>query len=91
MRNENDKGKKIIWILSIIITILVLALVYFLVISPQIENKNLVKEDNLRIEGFNYAIGSILASIQQQGYVEIPIGNESLMLVPYMPEQIQSE
>lgn len=91
MRNENDKGKKIIWILSVIIAVLVLALVYFLVISPQIENKNLIKEDNLRIEGFNYAIGSILANIQQQGYVEIPIGNESLILVPYMPEQIQSE
>ena len=91
MRNENDKTKKIIWLLSLIITVLVLALVYFLVISPQIENKTIEKEDGLRMEGFNYAIGSILSSIQEQGFVEIPVGNESLVLVPYISGQPQTE
>lgn len=82
MRDNKDKSKKTVLILSIVIAVLVIAMVYLFVARPMIQKH----QDNLRVEGVNYAVSSILASIQSQGYVEIPVGNQSLILVPYIPQ-----
>lgn len=77
------KTQRTIKILIGLVAFLMLVLVYFFVAQPQM-NKFVAKK---QYEGANYAVGSILASIQSQGYVEIPVGNQSLVLVPYVPQQ----
>ena len=44
--------------------------------------------DERRLEGIEYyVLEVILPQLQANGYVQIPIGNETLILVPYIPEQ----
>lgn len=87
MRDNKDKSKRTVLILSIVIAVLVIAMVYLFIARPMIQTH----QDNLRVEGVNYAVSSILASIQSQGYVEIPVGNQTLILVPYVPSQAQNQ
>ena len=79
----DKKTQRTIKILIGLVAFLLLVIVYFFVAQPQMSKFVAEKQS----EGVNYAVGSILASIQSQGYVEIPVGNESLILVPYVPPQ----
>ena len=83
MRQDNP-SKLTIRILSIVIILLVVFMAFFFVIKPQM-NKY---ADERRLEGIEfYVLEVILPQLQANGYVQIPIGNETLVLVPYIPEQ----
>ena len=56
---------------------------YSFLIKPTIEGYVVVKQ----IEASDFIIGTIFNQVQQQGYVQLTYGNNSLILVPYAPEQ----
>ena len=72
-----------ITVLVLVIVILVVIVVYAFVIKPAISGYTVQKQT----EGVQIAVNSILAQIQQNGFVQIPIGNQTLILVPYTPPQ----
>ena len=76
-------------ILALVIIVLVGVMVYSFVIKPKISGYNVEKQT----EGVEIAINYILAQLQQNGFVQIPLGNQTLILVPYTPpqQQIQQE
>ena len=75
---ENDKQKKTIKILVSIIIILVL------LFAGYFGNKQLQqKYDDKIIEGANLLFNEILNQLNDNGYVQIPVGNKTLVLVQY--------
>ena len=81
---REDKNKLTIRILSIAVVVLLLFMAFLFIIQPQM-NKY---ADERRLEGIEfYVLEVILPQLQANGYVQIPIGNETLILVPYIPEQ----
>jgi len=77
------ENKRIVQVLIGVIILLLLVIGYFFIVKPMINNS---AEDN-QIIGFNLAITGILQQLQQQGYVQLTIGNNTLILVPYQPPQ----
>jgi hypothetical protein len=80
---DGGNSRRLTVILVGIIAVLVLILLYAFVVRPSI-NGYAVK---LQTEGVDYALSAILSQIQQNGYVQIPVGNQTLTLVPYIPSQ----
>lgn len=75
--------KTIIKILVGVVFVLAIGILYFLVIKPQIDKA----ATNNQVTGYNLAINSLLSQLQQQGYVQLTIGNQTLILVPYQSPQ----
>ena len=74
-------SKKIVILLIGIIIILSIVVLYFLVITPYFQNRDL---SNQQI-GYDYVINQILMLLQQKGYVPINIGNnQTIYLVQYV-------
>jgi len=74
-----NKTSVLITVLVIVIVILAGIMLYAFVIQPKISGYNVQKQT----EGVNIAINYILAQLQQNGFVQIPVGNQTLILVPY--------
>jgi len=76
-------------ILVLVIVILAGIMVYAFVIKPKISGYNTQKQT----EGVQIAVNYIVAQLQQNGFVQIPIGDQTLILVPYSPpqQQVQQE
>ena len=72
-------------ILALIIIVLAGVMVYSFVVKPKISGYNVEKQT----EGVQIAINYILTQLQQNGFVQIPVGNQTLILVPYNPPQPQ--
>jgi len=68
-----------------IIIVLLLVIVYFLIARPQLQGYVIRKQ----IEAQQTAIQTILQIVQQQGYIQIGQGNNSVILVPFNPNQAQ--
>ena len=81
MRDEKDRTTSIVKILLVVVILLVLIVLYLLVFQTQYNN--FINEK--RAEGVNLAVTQILSELQANGYVQIPIGNQTLILVPYIP------
>ncbi len=78
MREERDKTRLIMKVLIAIVVVLGLVVVYLLVAQPAYNN--IVA--NSQTQGANYAIGSILQTVQANGYVSIPVSqNQSVNLI----------
>jgi len=71
--------------LVLIIVLLAAVMVYVFFIKPQIAGYTVQKQT----EGVQIAVNYILAQLQQNGFVQIPVGNQTLILVPYSPPQQQ--
>ena len=78
-----DNHKKVYLLLVIIIAILASIIVYGYVIRPFID-QNLIAAQN---QGVGLTINAMLQQIQNQGYVAIPVGNQTLVLVPLQNQQ----
>lgn len=76
------ESNKVIKILIAVIIIMALVMAYFIIIKPQIDKAT----TNNQVTGFNIAIQGILDQLNQQGYVQLTIGNRTLILVPYNPQ-----
>ena len=80
---DGKTRRKTIWILSTIIAILALFIVFFLIIQPSYYQ--FVGEK--QIEGIELYIENIINQLETNGYVQIPTGNQTIILVPYVPPQ----
>ncbi|MCR4327528.1 MAG: hypothetical protein NUV46_03025 [Nanoarchaeota archaeon] len=83
MGSENERTRLIIKVLMAVVVLLVVIVLYLLVFQTQYNN--FVNEK--RAEGVNLAVSQILADLQTNGYVQIPVGDEVLILVQYIPPQ----
>lgn len=78
-----DRRNVLIVVLGLVVVIFALVMIYAFIIRPAISGYTVQKQT----EGVNIAINSILAQLQQNGFVQIPLGNQTLVLVPYQPQQ----
>ena len=78
-----DRRNILIIVLAIIVVILALVMIYAFIIQPAVSGYSVQKQT----EGVQIAINSILSQLQQNGFVQIPIGNQTLILVPYQAPQ----
>lgn len=80
MRNKTGV---LIGVLIFVIAVLLLIVIYAFVVKPAIINYQVTNQN----QGINYAVGTIIQQIQQNGYAQIPVGNQTLILVPLQPSQ----
>jgi hypothetical protein len=82
-----DRTKVVIAILVVLVVALGAFILYSFVIQPTIQGYVVQKQT----EGVQIAVTTILAQIQQYGYVQIPLAeNQTLTLIPpQMCSQIQ--
>lgn len=88
MKYDNPGSKKTkltIVILSSLVVLLLLVIAFFFVVQPQV-NKFAY---NKQIEGANIVYMDILQKVQANGYYSMPVGNQTLVLVPYVPQNQQ--
>lgn len=83
MGEKSEKKISTMKILVGVIIVLILFIAYLFIVNPQI-NKFVY---NKQIEGANSVWGDMIAQLQAQGYYSLVIGNETLVLVPYIPPQ----
>ena len=83
----NQKRTNLIMtILVVLVIILLVIIVYAFVLRPAI-NGYVISAQNT---GIQYTINAILLQIQQKGYAEIPVGNETIILVRYPNPQSET-
>ena len=86
-----DKRKVLITILVAIIVVMAAVLVYIFLIGPAFTGFVAQKQT----EGYNYCLGvvtqNIVAQVQQNGFVQFPVGNDTLFLAPFNPQQQQPQ
>ncbi len=78
---EKDNTKLALRALILLVVFLSVLVLYAFVLKPMI-NGYVVSSQN---QGVEYAIVTIVNEIQQKGFIEIPVGNETLILVQYQP------
>lgn len=81
--------KMTIRILAVVIVILVLALVYVLAIRPAVSGFVVNKQVDAYTQGQTDFLNAMLVQLQQNGYTQITVGNQSIVLVPYNPSPQQ--
>ncbi len=82
MRSESDKTRLTIRILIAVVVFLAIIVLYFVILQPQYNNL-VIKSQN---EGVNLFISQYLVpQLQQNGYVSLPVGNQTIYLVPVQP------
>ena len=81
MDSKNFKGLFLITLVIAIVLLLVLS--YFLFFQPKLQGYVV----NKQLEAQQMVVQNILLQIQQNGYVQIPVGNQTIVLVPYNQNQ----
>jgi hypothetical protein len=82
-----DRSKWVVRGLVIAVLILLILVVYAFIIAPSI-NAYVVQK---QLEVKDYVLNTMLSQIEKQGYTEIINGNESIILVPYIPQNAGSD
>ena len=70
-------------VLIALVAVLLAVVVYAFALKPAMNGYAV----NAQNTGIQYTINAILLQIQQKGYAEIPVGNQTLILVPYQNPQ----
>jgi len=82
-----NKTKAVMTSLIVVIVILAAILIYALVIKPAVGSYVY----NQQLSAYNQAQGdflnAMLVQLQQQGYISIPVGNQTLYLAQAQPQQ----
>ena len=76
-----NRTNVLITVLVLVIVILAGVMLYAFVVQPKISGYTVEKQS----VGVQIAVNYILAQLQQNGFVQIQVGNQSLILVPYQP------
>lgn len=89
MRNndENQRYKRTIKILIGVVVVLALVMIYFFLVRPLTTNYILEKQTEAQIATYNFMVEDMVKQIQENGFYQIPIGNETLVMVPYQAPQ----
>ena len=80
-----DKKSVGLVVLGLLVVIMALVMIYAFVIQPAVSGYAVQKQNEGAQAGANYVVSYILTQLQQNGYVQIPVGNQTLILVPYTP------
>ena len=80
-----NRTNVLIAILVLVIVVLAGIMVYAFVIKPTYAGYVTEKQ----IEGESICVAKILTQLQQNGFVQIPLGNQTLYLAPFVPGQQQ--
>lgn len=78
---KQDKNSVVIRVLVLLVIVLSIMVAYAFVINPILTGYVIEKQ----VEAQNIILNQIILQIQQNGFVEFPVGNDSLILVPYQP------
>jgi len=82
MRSETDRMRLVVRILIAVVVLLAIIVLYLAVFQAQYNNFVAQKQT----EGINLFISNyLIPQLQQQGYVSLRIGNQTLYLVPIQP------
>ena len=81
-RNERDSRPWIIRLLIIIVVLLVLFVIFMFIVRPGINKYVIIKQ----VEAQNYVFADMLVQLQNTGYYQLQMGNQTLVLVPYQPQ-----
>ena len=84
MDNRNFRG--LFYITLFLAVILFILLAYFFFVKPKFQGYVVDKQ----MEAKDLTLIAIANQINQQGYAQISYGNQSLILVPYNPNQAQT-
>ncbi len=81
-----EKSGIVIAVLAVMVVVLLGLVLWAFVFNPMI-NGYATKIYN---QGANDAVKAVVGQVQQKGYVQLPVNeNQSVMLVPYNPNQTQ--
>ena len=80
MDNKNYKAWFMVTFSILIVIVLIMAYMFF--IKPTWQGYVV----NKQLEAKDLTLLALISQIQQQGYAQITIGNQSLYLVPYSPQ-----
>lgn len=83
MRRETDKKSMWIKILAAVVIILVLLIIYFFVVQPSVDRYVF----NKQIEAQSYVFADMVNQLQNQGFYQVQLGNQTLVLVPPQLQQ----
>ena len=83
---EKDKAKVLVTVLTLLVVVLGMLVVYAFVLRPAMSGY-IVKSQN---DGAMALISYMVSQIQQQGNTQIPVGNQTLVLIPYQSPQSES-
>ncbi|MEN7982652.1 MAG: hypothetical protein ABFQ65_04345 [Nanoarchaeota archaeon] len=82
-----NKQGKLIAIMAVVIIVLAIAVVYSFALRPAFNGYVVEKQ----MEAQDIVLNALLSQLQQNGYIQIPFGDEVLTLVPYQPPVEQQE
>lgn len=82
---REGNSNRMIVILAVVILVLATVIVYSFALKPSFNGYVVSKQ----VEAQDIVLNALLSQLQQNGYIQIPIGDEILTLVPYQPEQQQ--
>lgn len=78
-----NRTNVLITILILVVVILAGVLIFTFMVKPSFDGYVIEK----RTEGYQIAVGDIVFQVQQNGFVQIPVGNQTLFLAPFDPQQ----
>ena len=84
-KSEWGKNKKIA--IFAIVAIVLLVSAYFFIAKPAINGYVAKKQ----MESQNVLLNALLSQLYQNGYIQIPVGEDVVTLVPYQPQQEASQ
>lgn len=80
----DTRNYRSLFIITFIVALILLVLVaYLFLLKPKIQGYVIDRQ----IEAKDLTLLTLINQVQQQGYAQITIGNQSLILVPYDPNQ----
>jgi hypothetical protein len=77
--SNGQKSNGLVRFLVVVILILLMLVVYAYAVKPYINSYVVQKQ----IEAKDYVLDTIINQVNTTGYVELTMGNKSLILVPY--------
>ena len=83
MQEKRNRSGVVILVLLIIIILLLGILAYIFLIYPKFNGYII----NKQIEAQNILVTNMLYQLQQQGFVQLGVGNQTVVLIPYNPNQ----
>lgn len=78
MGREKDKRGMIIKILAVVVIVLILLMLYFFVVQPSVDKYVF----NKQIEAQSYVFADMVNQLQNQGFYQVQLGNQTLVLIP---------
>lgn len=74
--------KAVMWIMLVVILVLLLFIGYVFLVKPAVTGYAVDRQN----EGYQFFYGQLITQLQQTGYVQLPVGNQTIILAPVQPQ-----